>query len=244
MQFCLHHELLLAIVFVVRQFFAYFATCDKIEKNVDRMFRNRAHAGEELAKKLIKYKESDALVAGLPRGGMMVADAIARRLHVPLVALAVKKIKAPFEEELALGAVGPDDVVVYNNNILGSIGIGENELQQAILKAQQAQKEAQKKFAKGTVDWLGKTVILVDDGIATGATVEAAIAYFRKQKVYSIILAVPVAAVDTIEKLKDKVDSLVVLQTPANFRAVGEFYDQFEQINDEEVIQLLNSNEF
>lgn len=187
------------------------------------MFENRQEAGETLSQKLLKFKGiKGAVVLAIPRGGVVVGAEISRFLGLPLRALVVKKVPTLGQPELAAGAIGPEGIFS-----------GEKDRQTGKIV-----KERIEKFGR-LEDLRGKNVILVDDGIATGATIETAIKYLKKKRVGKIILAVPVAPKETVEKLKRRVDRLIILEAPVYFGAVGEFYRDFPQVGDEEVIQLL-----
>jgi predicted phosphoribosyltransferase len=155
--------------------------------------------------------------------------------------LVVKKIGASGNPELAVGALGPDEIAVWNWGILGSLGLKEKEMQLEIRNLQLEIRERRRKFGSKGMNLKDKTVILSDDGIATGATMEAAIAWIKKQNPASLVLAVPVAPPDIMEKFKNLVDEVVVLETPAFFGAVGQFYEEFPQVSDEEVTTILKS---
>ena len=179
------------------------------------------------------------MVLGIPRGGVPVAKVLADKLKAPLGVIVTKKIAAPNQEELAIGAVGPEGEIVLDQNLIQKLGIEEEILAEQIEKAKEKVSKYKAKF-KDKVDLKNKTVILVDDGIATGATVKAAVKHLRNKKVKKLILTVPVAPQDIIRELKDLVDEIVVLEAPRDFQAVGEFYQNFPQVTDEEVLQLLH----
>lgn len=203
------------------------------------MFKNRQHAGELLAEKLTSYKNrADTIAAGLPRGGVATAWAIAKTLNLPICVIPVKKIKHPFQSELAAGAVAPQNTVFYNKDLASKIS--QKDLAYQLREARKELKEYQKKFCLKKVEFSDRTIILADDGIATGATVTAAILFLKKKKAGKIILASPVAAADTAGRLKGKVDELVVLEQPRDFMAVGQFYQEFEQVDDKRVKEILN----
>lgn len=203
------------------------------------MFHNRQHAAELLAGKLKSYKNrKNTLVAGLPRGGVVTAFTISQKLNLPIAAIPVKKIRHPFESELAVGAVAPENTIFYNKSLASNLA--RKDLVRQLLQAEKELEKSKKKFYPKEIDFTGKTIILTDDGIATGATVETAILFLKKKKAAKIILAVPVASTDTVEKLKDKVDKMVVLEQPANFSAVGQFYKEFGQVEDKTVKTILN----
>lgn len=189
------------------------------------IFRNRREAGILLVGKLSSFRGTDAIVLGLPRGGVVVAAEVARALRLPLDVLVVKKIGSPHNPELAIGAVAPDGVY-----------IGEKDE-----KRSRQVKHLMRFYRQGRhpLSVKGKTVIVVDDGAATGATIRAAIAWLRKKKAQRIVVALPVAPYELIEKLETESDATIVLETPEDFSAVGQFYDNFEQVTDEDVVELL-----
>lgn len=220
------------------------------------MFKDRQEAGRLLAEKLKNFKAGEAVVLGLARGGVVTAAEIAKALKASLDVLVVKKIGAPGNPELAIGAVGPPatparsaggrgpkKTVFWNEELCRSFGVDEVYRRKALWVKSSEQKEKEKALRGGrsVVSLKGKIAILVDDGIATGATVEAAITWIRKQKPKKLVLAVPVAPPDTVEKFKTKVDGLICLQIEPDFWAVGQFYKEFPQVEDEQVIKILNS---
>lgn len=203
------------------------------------MFENRIKAGELLGAKLSSYKESDSLLAAIPRGGVVVGKAISDMLNIPLTFVLTRKIGAPGQSELAIGAAASGGIVVRDEKLISDLSVSERYIKNEIKKERKVMAQRQKKYGKCTTNLKGKPVILVDDGIATGATVKAAIAYLRKQKVNKVILAVPVAPKDAVEELKSLVDKIIVLDTPDDFSSVGQFYRYFPQVTDEEVVKLL-----
>ena len=186
------------------------------------MFEDRHQAGKLLAQRLSLQKVAFDVVLAIPRGGIVVGAEISKLLNLPLKALVVKKVPTLGQPELAAGAVGPEGVFS-----------GEKDRQTGKIV-----KERIEKFGR-LENLRGKNVILVDDGIATGATVETAIKYLKKKKVEKMILAVPVAPEDVVERIRKEIDGVTILQTPDDFQAVGEFYRYFPQVTEEEVIQLL-----
>lgn len=219
------------------------------------MFKDRQEAGRLLAEKLKNFKAGEAVVLGLARGGVVTAAEIAKALKASLDVLVVKKIGAPGNPELAIGAVGPPatparsaggrgpkKTVFWNEELCRSFGVDEVYRRKALRVKSSEQKEKEKALRGGrsAVSLKGKIAILVDDGIATGATVEAAITWIRKQKPKNLVLAVPVAPPDTVERFKTKVDDLICLKIEPDFWAVGQFYKEFPQVEDEEVIEILN----
>ena len=207
------------------------------------MFENREEAGRLLASKLLSYRAKKAVVLGIPRGGVVVAKIIANVLHLPLDIVVVKKIGAPGNPELAIGSVGPKSTVYWDEDLCQRIGV--NKAQKSKLKAQKLNelKEREKTLRQGSKQAFlkKKTAIVVDDGVATGATVMAAALFLRKNKVEKAILAVPVIAQDTLSKVKSYFSEVVYLDAPIEFYAVGQFYREFPQVSDEEVKALLSS---
>lgn len=203
------------------------------------MFEDRINAGELLGAKLSFCKESDSLLVAIPRGGVVVGKAISEMLNIPLSLVLTRKIGAPGQSELAIGAVASGGIIVRDEKLISDLSVSEKYIKNEIKKERKVMALRQKKYGKCTVNLRGKQAILVDDGIATGATVKAAIAYLRERGVSKLILAVPVAPKDAVEELKPLVDKIVVLDTPDDFSSVGQFYRYFPQVTDEEVVKLL-----
>jgi predicted phosphoribosyltransferase len=206
------------------------------------MFVDRSEAGKKLAKELLEYKDKDSVVLAIPRGGVVVADKVAQELDCPLDLIIPRKIGAPGNPELAIGAVAGLNRVIINENIKRSLGVSEEYLK-AEIERQLNEIERRRKMYLGEKPPLSlkdRVVILVDDGLATGYTAMAAISAIREEKPREIILAVPVAPRDTCELLSDKVDKLICLSTPEFFYAVGQFYVDFSQTTDDEVIEILS----
>lgn len=205
------------------------------------MFQNRVEAGRKLAEKLSEYAGRDVVVLGIPRGGVVIGYEVAKELGASLDIITPRKIGAPNNPELAIGAVTQDGSVILNPEIVQYLDVPEKYIEQE--KRRQI-KEIERRMSKYREDEVypkleGRTVILVDDGIATGATMRAAIVSIRRQKPSMLIMAVPVGARDTIYRLKREVDKLVCLSTPEPFYAIGQFYRNFEQTTDDAVITLL-----
>lgn len=205
-----------------------------------QIFKDRKSAGKLLAKRLNEYRDKkDVIVLGIPRGGVVVASEVARKLNLPLDIIVTRKIGSPNQEELALGAVDPDGQIVWDQELLDQLRIDNGQL--TIEDEVNEIKRRDKLYRQGKelFDISNRTVILVDDGIATGSTTLAAAKYLRSHQAKEIILAVPVASQEALSKLSVSVDQLVVLETPQYFQAVGQFYHQFEPVTDSEVVQLL-----
>ena len=189
--------------------------------------------------KLSSCKESGYLSVAIPRGGVVVGKAISDMLGIPLTFVLTRKIGAPGQSELAIGAVASGGIIVRDEKLISDLSVSEKYINKEIKKEKKVIAERLKKYGKSTVSLRGKRAILVDDGIATGATVKAAIGYLREQGAGKVVLAVPVAPKDAVEELKPLVDKVIVLDTPDDFSSVGQFYRYFPQVTDEEVINLL-----
>jgi predicted phosphoribosyltransferase len=205
-------------------------------------FRNRIDAGSQLAEKLAAYaNRPGVLVLALPRGGVPVGFEVARELGAPRDVFLVRKLGVPGYEELAMGAVATGGVRVLNDEIVRGLGISEHEIDAAAARELQelARRERLYRGDRPLPDIAGRTVILVDDGLATGATMRAAIAAVRQQQPARIVVAVPTASPDTCEALKAEADDVVCAMTPEPFLAVGHWYEDFTQTTDDEVRELL-----
>jgi len=209
------------------------------------IFSDRIDAGRRLAKKLDVYGgRNDVLVLGIPRGGVPVAFQVATELGAPLDVFVVRKLGVPSHEELAFGAIATGGVRVLDAQIVDEVGISELEIERIAAKERQElnRRESVYRGGRPPLNLGGKTVILVDDGIATGASTLAAITALRELKPARIVLAAPVAPASTCRRLRRKVDDLVCLDTPEDFFAIGQFYEDFSQVSDEEVTSLLQLN--
>jgi len=203
-------------------------------------FRDRVHAGQELAKELSEFAgKKDVLLYALPRGGAVLGAEIANALHLPFDVLVTRKIGAPVNEEYAIGALAETGEVVWNESGRESanhdavVKIIENEKKEAARRVQTYRQ------GRALPDFSGKTVILIDDGVATGLTIRAAIAAAKHQHAPIIIIAVPHGAKESMEALRREVDRVICLSEPAFYGAVGEFYRTFPQVSDDEVLVLL-----
>lgn len=206
-------------------------------------FADRSDAGRRLAGALAAYKGQAVVVFALPRGGVPVAAEVARALSAPLDLLLVRKIGAPMQPELAVGAVvdGPDPIVVRNEEVLRLTGTTAEEFD-AICARERAEIERRRKLylaGRPPHDPKDKIAIVVDDGIATGATMRAALQATRRRKPGKLVLAVPVAAADSLESLAREADETVCLETPPDFFAIGAYYADFRQLKDADVVALL-----
>ena len=206
------------------------------------IFTNRQEAGELLAQKLMAYQSPETIVLGLARGGVVIGKVIAETLEVSFDVLTVKKLATDNDPELAIGALAPDNTKYIDWKLAHRLGIDEKAIQTLIIpRVQKLINERTLRYHRGRKHTVirDKNVILVDDGAATGATMLTAVLYAKKKKARKIIVAVPVAPEEFIKDIKPEVDDLVVLDTPHDFRAVGQFYENFPQVSDDEVIQLL-----
>jgi putative phosphoribosyl transferase len=205
-------------------------------------FRDRHDAGRFLATKLRKYShENDVVVLGLPRGGVPVAYEVAENLHAPLDIFVVRKLGVPGHEELAMGAIASGGVRVLNDELIDTLGISEKTIDQVAAEELHELERREKLYREGRPAAIvaDHTVILIDDGLATGASMRAATIALRQQRPMRIIVAVPVAAAETCELFRDEVDEIVCAMTPEPFHAVGLWYRDFSQTSDEEVTRLL-----
>ena len=210
------------------------------------MFKNRTEAAKKLASELIADSVINGSVQGLvlaiPRGGVILGKIIAQALSWPLSLIIAKKISVPFQPELAMGAIAEDGLPLWHKQVLAGLALTSSDKNSAIKIAQQKIKKYQKMFRSGKqLQVKNKRVIVVDDGAATGKTLEAAIVWLKSQGVKQLISALPVCAQDTAKHLKPMVDQWVCLIEPPQFYAVGQFYKEFEQVGDEQVVQLMRS---
>ncbi len=209
------------------------------------MFANKVDAGKQLADALKVFAGEDSLIVlAIPRGGVVVGYEVARVLKVPLDIIIPRKIGAPNQPELAIGAVGQDGSVVLNNRVVAQLGVSRIYIEEESRRQQLEIKRRLDKY-RGELPFpslKGRKVIVVDDGVATGATLKAALAFVRKQGVKELIVALPVGPLSSINELKKEVDQVICLLTPESFYAIGQFYDDFSQTSDEQVINLLDRN--
>jgi putative phosphoribosyl transferase len=206
-------------------------------------FRDRAEAGRVLAGALSHYAgRDDVVVLALPRGGVPVAYEVAKALAAPLDVFLVRKLGVPGHEELAMGAIASGGVLVLDDGVLRWLGISEEQIQQTLAREldELRRREAAYRDGRPLPDLKGKTVILVDDGLATGASMQAAARAVRRYDPARIVIAVPVASRATCDQFRDDVDEVVCAVTPEPFYAVGSWYEDFSQTTDEEVRELLD----
>ena len=205
-------------------------------------FRDRTEAGRLLAEKLKAYaNRPDVLVLALPRGGVPVAYEVARALHATLDVFLVRKLGVPGHEELAMGAIASGGTRVLNNDIVNYLSIPAEEIERVATREQEELGRREREYRGGASapDVRGRTVILIDDGLATGSTMRAAVIALRQQQPARIIVAVPAAAESTCDEFRAEVDEIVCAITPEPFYAVGLWYEDFSQTTDEEVREFL-----
>jgi len=209
---------------------------------MERAFPNRAEAGRLLAEKLSKYAgRNDVIVLGLPRGGVPVAYEVARALGVPLDVFIVRKLGVPGFEELAVGAIASGGVRVLNEDVMRALP-NADEIVEAVTAKETAELERREQSyrdGRPAPELRNRTVILVDDGLATGATMRAAVAALRRRGAAKIVVAVPVGPPDTCREFEDEADEVVCATAPELFQAVGQYYEDFSQTTDDEVRELL-----
>ncbi|PYJ67749.1 MAG: phosphoribosyl transferase [Verrucomicrobia bacterium] len=210
---------------------------------MERAFPNRTEAGRLLAEKLVQYAgRDDVIVLGLPRGGVPVAYEVAKRLGAPLDVFIVRKLGVPGFEELAAGAIASGGVRVLNEDVVRAIPHSEEAIE-AVTTRETAELERREQIyreGRPAPELRNRVVILVDDGLATGATMRAAIKALRQSSAAKIIVAVPVGPPDTCREIEEQADETICLSTPAFFQAVGQYYDDFSQTSDEDVRELLS----
>jgi putative phosphoribosyl transferase len=209
------------------------------------IFEDRKDAGRQLAKKLSSYCDENTLVLGMPRGGVVVAAEVARELKLPLDVIVARKIGAPGQPEFAIGAISGKDIEVLNEDMIHHFS--QAEIQEIIKRERKEMSRRVRLYTGGSQlpDIEGRTVIVVDDGIATGLTALATVKAVKKMKPKRLILAAGVCAADSVEHLKKEVDDVICVASPKSFYAVGMWYKHFDQTTDEEVMQALkNYREF
>jgi predicted phosphoribosyltransferase len=206
-------------------------------------FRDRTEAGRELAKLLVEYRNRlDVLVLALPRGGVPVAFEVAQALHLPLDVFLVRKLGVPGHEELAMGAIASGGVLVLNEDVVRRLDIPEELIERVAIRERQElhRREQAYRGDRPPLDVSSRTIILIDDGLATGSSLRAAIAALRRSRPAKIIVAVPVGAADTCAELNQEADEAICAQMPEPFGGVGLWYDEFRQTSDDEVRDLLS----
>jgi len=206
------------------------------------IYKDRKDAGIQLVSRLTEYKDrEDVLVLALPRGGVVIGYEVAKTLNCPLDIIIIRKIGFPGQPELAIGAVSETGAVVLNEDIISAYKVSKDYIEEEILRQK---KEISRRITlyrsgKGIPPLDGKITILVDDGVATGATIKAAISTLKKEKIVRLVAALPVSSEDAEEGIKQMVDEWVCTETPFGFMAIGNYYQDFSQVSDEEVVELL-----
>lgn len=206
-------------------------------------FRNRQEAGQRLAEKLAGYGDEDVVIMALPRGGVPVAFEIAKELQAPLDVVVVRKVGVPGHEELAMGAVASGGVLVRNDDIISALGIGEDVVE-ASAEAKRREVSARESAFRGdreTPDLKDRTVIVVDDGIATGSTMRASLRALRQSGAERLVVAVPVASETACQEMRELADEVLCLIATDQLIAVGQWYLNFDQVSSEEVVELLDA---
>lgn len=211
------------------------------------MFDNRTQAGQALARALGKYAGDDVVVYALPRGGLPVAAAVASKLDAPLDVILVRKLGAPGHAEFAIGAVvdGAAPALILHKDVIRQLGVGRRYIEGAKETALEEIERRRTLYLKGRrpVSPRGKTAIVIDDGLATGATMEAAVKAMREAGAGRIVVAVPVAPADTVARLQQYADEVLCLETPVHFWSVGGHYRAFPQLEDADVVKILDAQE-
>lgn len=207
------------------------------------MFENRTDAGVQLAEKLLKFKDENVIILAIPRGGLPIGAIVAKALKAPLDVALTKKIGHPYHKEFAIGAASLEDIILTD-----AMGVTQGYINEEVARIREKLRQRYKQYYghRSPENLKDKTVIIVDDGMATGNTILATVELVSKQKPAKILVAIPVAPGSGIRKLENnpKVDETICLSVPYNFRAVGQFYQEFEQVSDEEAIALLAKNSY
>lgn len=206
------------------------------------MFRDRREAGELLAEKMSAYEgRRDAVVLGLPRGGVPVAYEVALRLRLPLDVFVVRKLGVPGHEELAMGAIATGGVRVMNDDVVAHLRLTEEDIQAVAEQELKELNRREKLYRNGRepIPLQGKTIFLVDDGVATGSTILAGVTALRKRGAAKIVVSVPTVAAATLPDLEENADEVVAVMAPESFMAVGQWYEDFSQTTDQEVQEFL-----
>jgi predicted phosphoribosyltransferase len=206
-------------------------------------FANRREAAEQLAAKLEHMRVYDPIVLGLPRGGVPIAAVVARHLHASLDVIIVRKVGVPFHRELAMGAIGEEGAQVLEPEVIAAARVKPEEIDRIVAEEQREVVRRAERYRQGRepLSIAGRTVVIVDDGIATGSTARAAIQVARARGAARVVLACPVASIESAAELRAEVDEIVVVAAPRHFMAVGQFYEDFSATSDEEVTAALRS---
>lgn len=215
----------------------------RIISNSSQSFRDRQEAGRLLAQELLDLRGRKVVVLGIPRGGIIVARELARALGAELDIVLSRKLRTPGYPELAMGSVAEGGEVFLNDSVVQEVGVSQSQIQQekAVQLAEIARRRELIRKVRPKVPLKGKTVIVTDDGVATGATLQAALWSARQEQPESLIAAVPVGSEDTVRRLSADTDEMVCLRAPPFFSAVGQFYIRFDQVEDEDVLKILKA---
>jgi putative phosphoribosyl transferase len=208
------------------------------------LFYDRTDAGRRLAKLLKRRIQGPCIVLAIPRGGVVVGYEVAKELGCPLDVVISRKVGAPAQPELAVGAVAEDGVVFVDEEIAGLVGVSRDYVERRAREELREVRRRAEEYRGGREmpDLSGKTVILVDDGLATGLTMLAAVHMARNKGAEKVVVAVPVSPPETVAKLRRQADEVICLETPTNFYAIGQFYDRFDQLTDEETNSILRKS--
>jgi predicted phosphoribosyltransferase len=208
------------------------------------LFYDRTDAGRRLAKLLKRRIQGPCIVLAIPRGGVVVGYEVAKELGCPLDVVISRKVGAPAQPELAVGAVAEDGVVFVDEEIAGLVGVSRDYVERRAREELREVRRRAEEYRGGREmpDLSGKTVILVDDGLATGLTMLAAVHMARNKGAEKVVVAVPVSPPETVAKLRRHADEVICLETPTNFYAIGQFYDRFDQLTDEETNSILRKS--
>jgi putative phosphoribosyl transferase len=208
------------------------------------LFYDRTDAGRRLAKLLKRRIQGPCIVLAIPRGGVVVGYEVAKELGCPLDVVISRKVGAPAQPELAVGAVAEDGVVFVDEEIAGLVGVSRDYVERRAREELREVRRRAEEYRGGREmpDLSGKTVILVDDGLATGLTMMAAVHMARNKGAEKVVVAVPVSPPETVAKLRRHADEVICLETPTNFYAIGQFYDRFDQLTDEETNSILRKS--
>ncbi len=214
-----------------------------ISTHIHKLFKDRSTAGKMLANRLLVYADKNTIVVALPRGGVPVAFEVAKIIGKPLTTLVSRKIGAPGQNEYGIGAVSEKKSLVLDKKNMTGLGLKKQDVAHIIDAEEKELNRRVKKYRddKPLPDLTGKTVILIDDGLATGVTAKAAIKTLGKLQVKKIIFAAPVCALQSLEDIKEKADVVVCLHSSPDLRAIGFYYTNFDQITDDEVVELLGN---
>ena len=205
------------------------------------IFKDRNEAGKLLAEKLKGYKKEKPIILAIPRGGVVIGSEIAKELNAELNVIILKKIGAPYNPELAIGSICQDGSVFLNEEYIKELNVKEEYIKEEKKKLMEEINERKRRYWQGELKLKGKIVILVDDGIATGATALIAIRFIKKQGAKKVILAVPISSINAIDVLGKEAE-VVCLYKPELLMAIGQFYQNFEQVEDEEVMNILKEH--